>query len=50
MASLGRSFRKLGADMIEITPELVCEVSDREFGLLGYLVVDFTINNMSWGA
>lgn len=34
---------------MEVRPELISEIRDQEFGFLGYLVVDSTINNMSWG-
>ena len=35
--------------MKQTRPDLVCEISDKELGLIGFLVVDATINNVSWG-
>lgn len=34
---------------MEIMPELICQVNDEDLGIIGYLVIDSTINNKSWG-
>lgn len=34
---------------MEIMPELICQVNDEDLGIIGYLVIDSTINNRSWG-